>query len=191
MPTPLKYILGILITMGGLFCVLAFGNPQWSKYIYFFQYRIFPAKKPTPYKSFTGTWKCWSYYFRELIHPVNVEIYNYGQLVESTTYEYNGVKLRKFTSKTNDNPRTVIYYYDSGSYIKITYEYWTKYYLCINAKEEVEVSEKYVMVHSYYTPLYTDNMKRQYLVDLSTNSIVLIYDKDKTDRRKEFGIEVN
>lgn len=66
MPTPIKYTLGILVTLGGLFCVLAFGNVQW-KYCYMFQAYVWPAQPDTESwyaidvtpDNFTGVWRSW------------------------------------------------------------------------------------------------------------------------------------
>jgi len=45
MPKSIKIILAAVVSLGLLFYLLSFGNPQWGKWIYMWQGFVWPAKK--------------------------------------------------------------------------------------------------------------------------------------------------
>jgi len=51
--------LPLTIILIGIALSLPFGNPQWSKWHYFFQWKTYPGKKPKIPKEYNGRWVMW------------------------------------------------------------------------------------------------------------------------------------
>jgi len=63
MNKPLQWLLGITLTLIAVFCVLAFGNPQWHKQVYLFQangYYLSDFKRIPAPKNYSGVWRDWN-----------------------------------------------------------------------------------------------------------------------------------
>jgi hypothetical protein len=125
MPTPLKWIIGILTPIVLILCLLCFGNPQWGKWVYMWQAYVLPQEEGSSmwaydglhgklflYSSFdipevkvghlscsnnfSGTWKVWS---------------DYGDLI-STTEMSNGLCKGIQVEYANDGRVLILCHWD-------------------------------------------------------------------------------
>ncbi len=65
--------------------LLLFGNPQWSKHIYFFRWQVWPGKEPQVPTDYTGTWHSWSRDGRDLY----IESWKQGAMIACSVVTWN------------------------------------------------------------------------------------------------------
>ena len=103
MNTPFKWLFGIFCLVLLVLVFLSFGNQQWGKWIYVWQYQVYPQKVSEMPEFYSGIWRSWIpmndlSYFNDNHLNENGEnklcyleqVYLQGKLVNSKAYFPNG-----------------------------------------------------------------------------------------------------
>jgi len=156
MPTPIKWILGILIPVVLTLCLLSFGNPQCGKWVYLWQVNVFSLHKTVgegfnkvlaPPDDFNGLWKTWI--TTESYEQSFNSIFGVGISLRSQQY------LTFFTN------------YEAGSHFG---EIFVVYY---------ENGSKALVMQDTFFTAYDENGKITYVLDMVNGALKMIYDASK------------
>lgn len=188
MSTPLKYTIGILITVGGLFCLLAFGNPQWNKYVYLFQAYLFSSLPSRPH-NYSGQWIGWfgdgnvwkiGSFHNGKPHGEHIKYHSNGNVAEKCNYKIDGVT--EFENYTFNGELVRKYVIDKDG--QIFSEVRTPHYRYHKVKNfgKYNIRREYSHQDELVSVVSQDNAYG--------NAMHIVFDRNEgIDRRAEFGIE--